>query len=426
MLTVGDKIIGQAIDVDYLGQGIVKYDDFVIFVKGMLAQEVAEIEIKKIKKSFAEGWITKLIEPSKDRRKHQDEYLGSMDLIHMTDDAQLKWQSKMTQDTFKKIADLNLDIEPIVTNSSFFNYRNKAVFHVMDKDVLSLGLYHQNGSGLCLVNHFELSDSLTNQIIKKLNQAKITVDHQIFKQIAIRTNQDHEALVTLISTKKSFKGIMSVIETLKNIEGVIGITLNIKDMPTRILGTKSFLLYGQSEIIEKIDSWEFPVTDQSFFQINVPVITMVYQMIKKYMMKNKVVIDAYSGVGSIGYYISDQTKEVIMIESNDEACKMAEKIKKAHDIQHVKIISGHVEKRIQEESADILIVDPPRNGLMPELVMHMLEKTYQQIFYLSCDIKTLSRDLKKLSEKYRIKKVFPIRMFPQTTECETLVILENE
>ncbi|MDY0294774.1 MAG: 23S rRNA (uracil(1939)-C(5))-methyltransferase RlmD [Acholeplasmataceae bacterium] len=424
MLTVGSRITGKAIDVDYLGQGIVKHEEFVIFVKGMITDEVADIKITKLKKHFAEGVIVSLIERSNDRRHHEDEHLGSMDLIHMSDELQLLWQTKLTSDTLKKIADLDVTIEHIVTDHQFFNYRNKAVFHVMNRDQLSLGLYHEDGRGLYPIDHFVLSDSLTNHIIHILNQAKVLIDYTTFKQIAIRTNLEGEALVTLISTKKSFRGLKQMIDVLKEIKGVIGITLNIKDMDKRILGSKSFLMYGQSVIHEKVGTFSFPVTDQSFFQINVPVINIVYEMIKKHMIKNKKVIDAYSGVGSIGYYLSDQAKEVIMIESNIDACQMAEKVREEKHLKHVKIISGQVEKKIQEEDGDILIVDPPRNGLMPELVDHMLEKDYQQIFYLSCDLKTLARDLKRLHEKYNIKKVYPIRMFPQTTECETLVILE--
>lgn len=426
MLTVGSQITGKAMDVDYLGQGIVKHEDFVIFVKGMITDEVADIKITKLKKHFAEGVIESLVESSSDRRSHEDEFLGSMDLIHMSDERQLLWQTKLTSDTLKKIADLDVSIENIITDHHYFNYRNKAVFHVMNRDQLSLGLYHEDGRGLSAVDHFVLSDHVTNQIIRQLNQAKILVDYTTFKQIAIRSNLEQKALVTLISTKKSFRGLKQVIDVLKEIDGVIGITLNIKDMDKRILGSRSYLLYGQKEIDEKMDHFSFPVTDQSFFQINVPVIHMVYEIIKENMIKNKIVIDAYSGVGSIGYYVSDKAKEIIMIESNMDACKMAEKVREEKHLNHVKVIFGQVEKKIQEEHADVLIVDPPRNGLMPELVDHMLEKDYQQIFYLSCDLKTLARDLKRLHEKYSIKKVYPIRMFPQTTECETLVILESK
>jgi 23S rRNA (uracil1939-C5)-methyltransferase len=99
------------------------------------------------------------------------------------------------------------------------------------------------------------------------------------------------------------------------------------------------------------------------------------------------VIDAYSGVGSIGYYISDQAKKVVMIESNADAISMAQRIKEEKGLQHVEILQGQVETLIQDHQADVLVVDPPRNGLMPELIDTLIAHPFKQMFYLSCDLK---------------------------------------
>ena len=170
----------------------------------------------------------------------------------------------------------------------------------------------------------------------------------------------------------------------------------------------------------------FPVSDQSFFQINIPVAEKAYDIIRKNIKKDAILLDAYSGVGSIGYYMSRVAKRIKMIESNKDAILMANKIKSEHHLEHIDIVFGQAEKLIQQHEEDVLIIDPPRNGLMPELVSNMMDYPFEQVFYLSCDLKTLSRDLGILKNGYDIEKIYPIRMFPQTTETETLVIMKKK
>ena len=426
MLTVGSRFIGESIDVDYLGQGIVKHEELVIFVKGMLSGEVAEIEIKTLKKRFDEGKIVKIVKPSLSRREGVTNVLGSMDLYHMKDEDQLKWQTKLTEDTILKIAGIKVETERILTDHKFIRYRNKSVYHVMDKDNITLGLYHEDGRGLMRVADFLLADELTNHLVKVIHQSEVKVDFLSLKNIAFRTNEKKEALVTLVATKASFKGLTQLIQVLKKEPSVIGITLNIKDDVRKILGTTSHLLYGTETIDETLGDLIYPVTDQSFFQINVPVIVKAYDVIKSSMKPQKKVIDAYSGVGTIGFYLASKAKEMIMIESNSDAFKMSERMKETYGINHVSLIQGRAEVEIKNIDGDILVIDPPRNGLMPELVTSMIEKPFEEVYYVSCDLKTLARDLSLLKDTYNIQKVYPIRMFPQTTECETLVILHQK
>ncbi|HOI85843.1 MAG TPA: 23S rRNA (uracil(1939)-C(5))-methyltransferase RlmD [Acholeplasmataceae bacterium] len=426
MLTVGSVILGTAVDVDYIGQGIIKHEGIVIFVKRMLKDEVAKIEIVSMKNRFAEGKIIQLVTSSPSRRNHPDLHLGSLDLLHMSDEEQLKWQHQLTKQTFEKIAGITIEPEETLTDGSFFGYRNKSVFHVMFRPTLTLGLYQEDGSGLIPIDHFVLADQTTNLIIKHLNSQKIRVDAKVFKHIVIRTNERHQALVTLVALQPSFYGKDEMLNQLKTLKEVIGITINIKDHPQSILGSKSYAIYGEKTIQLTRGSWSFPITDQSFFQVNVPVIEKAYALIKKHMLKQANLIDAYSGVGSIGLYCHEKLTSLTMIESNEDAIKVAEGVVQHHGLTNVRILKGYAEKLITDVDGDVLVVDPPRNGLMPALVQAMVDRPFEQVFYLSCDLKTLTRDVKLLQVAYNLKKVVPLRMFPQTTECETLVMLEKK
>lgn len=423
MLTVGDIIIAKVVDIDYQGQGVVKQDGYVIFVKGLLTDEEAKIKITSVRKSFGQAIVIEILKRSEHRVSHPQSILGSCDLLHLSVAEQNKWQTRITYETLKKILGQELELEPIITDFKDKHYRNKSVFHVMDRPYLTLGLYHKDQMRLVEISEFILADHKTNEILKLLNFNKIICDTKVLKHLVIRTNLNGEALVTLVATKKGFKGLDKIVQTLMKVEKIVGVTLNISTSPHAILGSDSLVIIGENAIIEPLKGIDIMINDRSFFQINLPVIEKVYEIIKSEIKPKSTLIDAYSGVGSIGYYLSNKASKVTMIESNKESFDMALSIKESHHLDHVEIINDLAEKALVDMTADYLIVDPPRNGLMPELLEILIDSNFKKIFYLSCDAKTLSRDLVKLTERYSISKVYPIQMFYHTTSLETLVIL---
>jgi len=423
MLTVGDMIVATVVDIDYQGQGVVKEEGYVIFVKGLLTGEEAKIKITSIRKSFGQAVIVEMIKRSEHRVNHPQSLLGSCDLLHLSVELQNQWQSRITKETLKKILGEDLELEPIITDYKDKNYRNKSVFHVMDRPYLTLGLYHKDQTRLVEISEFILADQKTNEILKHLNFNKIICDTKTLKHLVVRTNLKGEALVTLVATKKGFKGLDKIVTALMKLEKIVGITLNISTSPHIILGNYSLTLLGENSIVEPLNGIDITITDRSFFQINLPVITKVYDIIKENIKPNTTVIDAYSGVGSIGYYLVDKVAKVTMVESNKESYEMANVIKEKNGFSHVEVINDRAENALLNLTADYLIVDPPRNGLMPELLEALIKSKFKKIFYLSCDAKTLSRDLAQLTESYNIASVYPIKMFYHTTSLETLVIL---
>lgn len=426
MLTVGDLIEVKVVDVDYNGQGVIKHEGYVIFVKGLLKDEVAKIKITKLRKNFGEGILFELVEKSKDRFYHPQSILGSCDLLHMSKDEQLMWQEKTTKETLLKIAGLSIDVEQTITDNHFFNYRNKSVFHVMDKPYLSLGLYHKDDHRLIEVTSFILSDTKTNEILNHLNQHKIIVDSKVFKHVIIRTNPKGEALITIVSLQKKFKGLDKLITHLLKLNHIKGITLNLSLTDGEILGPESIVLYGENRLIEPLNDKEVYINDRSFFQVNHGVSMKVYELVHTHLLPHSTVLDAYSGVGSIGFYIEKKAKHVIMIESNKASHLMALETKDKYQLDHIDLVLNKTEEVIDQYSADVLIVDPPRNGLMPLLLQKLETNHFKQVFYLSCDAKTLARDLQTLTKLYKIDAVYPIRMFYHTTSLETLVILSKK
>ncbi len=425
MLTVGSIITEKVIDVDYLGQGVVKHDGYVIFVPKLIDKEVAKIKITKVKKNFCQGRIIELVEVSKDRNLETSE-LDALNLFHMVPSKQLAWQEKTTIETFKKIADLDISLDENIYDERYEHYRNKSVFHVIEDSVLRLGLYDTSKDNIVDVSDFVLSDVVTNKILKFINDAKFNIEKNGLTHVVFRTNLNGKILVTFVSRKDQVRGLSKVVEALQNFDFVVGITFNVNRNHKVILGKESTTLFGENIIRERLNGVDLLINDRAFFQINVPVIEKAYQRIKDDLNQDEVVLDAYSGIGSIGYFIYDKVSKILMVESNKQNINLAHEIRDQFGIKNVEIAYQRAELYQSKENIDKVICDPPRNGLMREFIDVLLSVKPKKIYYLSCDVKTLARDVNFLSEQYEIEKIHPIRMFYHTTSLETLVILKQK
>lgn len=418
----GKVIEVTAYEVDRFGKGVSKVDDFVIFTDGLLEGETAKVEISKVKKNFAEAKIKKLINQSPLRKTFTSK-LGALDLYHLKDEEQIKWQETITKNILSRSLGVNIELSNPIFGSSL-NYRNKVVYHVLEDEILKLGMYQKDPIELIEVHTFILNHPLIQRVVSKIQQQRILVDYEALKHIVFRTN-GQKVLVTLVSYKEQFKGLNELVQLIKTFDEVIGITLNIKPSDKVILGPHSKVLFGENQLTYQFNHLTLKINDRSFMQVHTEVMLNVYEKISKYITQNDVVIDAYSGVGSIGYSIGESAKKVIMIENNPENTKMARELKKHHKGSY-EVIEGNVEKELRKVRGDIIILDPPRSGLDPKALPIIFEKKFKRIIYLSCELNTLQRDLKVLCNNYDINAIHAVRMFPQTTSIETLVILDKK
>lgn len=422
-LNIGDTIEVTAHETDMFGQGVAKYHDLVVFVKGLIKDEKALVTIRALKKHFAEATIKKILIQTSTRRTLPSR-LGSLDLYHLRDEDQNNWQTQITANHFSRKLGYNGPIEPIISSQLTLNYRNKVVYHVLPKPLLTLGMYEAEPIQLTEVHTFILNSHAIQRCVAKLQQQTVEIDPEIFKHVVLRSNEKEQVLMTLVATQKTFTGLDLLVEKIKTFKEVVGLTLNIKPNEKTILGNESYLLFGKNEIQFDFGRLKLKLSDQSFMQVNRDVMLKTYDYIRK-EIQGGIVIDCYSGIGSIGFYIGDLAKKVIMIENNQANIEAAHENKKYHQ-GHYEIIKGNAEKILPNLTSDILVVDPPRAGLHDSLLQVLNQKTFKKLIYLSCELSTLTRDLKVLQEAYDIEKLVPVRMFPQTTSIETLVILKNK
>ncbi|WP_025724737.1 23S rRNA (uracil(1939)-C(5))-methyltransferase RlmD [Acholeplasma granularum] len=406
-------------DLDYQGQGVTRIDDKVTFIKGMFHDEVGLIEILKSKKHFQEAKLTQLIKKNKDRTS--DLYFDYAPLYGLSLAAECLWQEKITKETIKKITDLDVHVHKTITDGNKLNYRNKITLHVKRiGDSLKIGTFEEKSNFLQPITSHKLALPIINDKINFLNNwIKTThINNSIIKNFTLRTNGKEVMLI--IGVKSSFDELDDIIYQLKN--EFQSIYINLEKNKFDNLSDESIHLYGKETLKMPFNHLEFELGPESFFQVNKEVAILMYEEIKK-LTQNQIVIDAYAGMASIGQYIT--SKKVYSIESNLDSVTQANKMLINNQIKHLELIHGNVEEKLglYINLADTIIFDPPRSGLTEDIIHLVKLHKVKDIIYISCDLKSLSRDINGLKDLYDIKKVIPVRMFPSTIHVENIVLL---
>jgi 23S rRNA (uracil1939-C5)-methyltransferase len=194
---------------------------------------------------------------------------------------------------------------------------------------------------------------------------------------------------------------------------------------------EEIVLFGEDHIKEKLGKFEFKISANSFFQTNTRSCEKLYSKVSEYatLKGDEVVIDLYSGTGTIPIWLSDQTKMVYGIEIVKSAVIDAKKNAQLNGIENCEFLEGDIKdvlptlKSGLKQKPDVMIIDPPRVGMHKDVVGQVLSISPQKIVYVSCNPATLARDLEMLAPKYEVKQIQPIDMFPHTYHIESVALL---
>lgn len=392
--------------LDHFGRGIAKINNVPVFIRNSIPGDIVEVSITKEKRKYKEGTIKRLVETSKLRVNNPCKYndqCGGCALLNMSYEASLKYKETRLKEILDKFGGSNFNINDIVYDNNF-NYRNKIVLHIKDKQV---GLYEHNSKNIIEISECLLVDNKINCIIRRLKEFIKIQDHNL-EEIMIRVSEEN---------------------ILMDIKGQIDEQLlmtEFNDVSCMYLNNK--LLTKNKNIIMSLCNYKFTVSPKSFFQINLKIAEKMFNYIGSIIKENnyKKVLDLYCGVGVIGIIISNFTEEVIGIETVEDAIKNAEANKKINNINNISFICGKVEDYINKfKNNDLIIVDPPRKGLDQKTIDNILRISPKSIIYVSCDAVTLARDIRLLSNNYQLKEVTPFDMFPRTYHVECISVLER-
>ena len=423
-----EEYIVTCIDDTDLNSGVVKIDDMVVFVPNLLIGEKAKIKIVKVNKKYAFGIIIELLKPSINRQELACEVAktcGGCQLQHMSYAYQLDYKYKHVKKLFEDI-----EVKPILGMDNPWYYRNKAQFPVKIKDgKVQMGFYRQHSNDVVTCKECKIQDHVINEVFSFIRK-KITLKMaQDLRHVFIRHSSTDEIQVVFIG--KNEKNIMSLSDQLKNtFANITSIVFNYNTRNDNvILGDTYKVLYGNDSIIEECLGNKVKLHFKAFFQVNPKQMEVLYsQAIKAANLSgNETCIDMYAGTGTIGMAVSKHAKSVIGVEIVKEAVDNANDNTKMNHLDHCHYVCqdatdfAHDHK---EDKIDVIFIDPPRKGMTENGIKDTITMQPDKIVYVSCNPKTLSRDLKIFKEYgYQCEYVQPVDMFCQTIGLECVAKL---
>lgn len=382
-------------DEDDIGNGITRIDNFVVFVPYALKDEKLKIKITKVNKRFATAKIEKIINKS-DRRQcvkcKSFNECGGCSFLHLSFDEEKKKKIDFIYKLF------NTNVKEILTNNEY-NYRNKATFHVKDGRI---GYYSENTNDIVEFDNCLLLDERINEVYNTLKN----IDLSNISEVIVRTSKSSVMVI--------FKGDTNDFDynPLVNKVKIDSLYLNDK------------LLYGNAYIIEELGNIKYSIYPNAFFQVNTDNMKIMYDKVKEYAGNGNKLLDLYCGTGTIGIYLKENFEEVTGIEVNKEAILNANINKSLNNLSNINFICGDA-SIAKNNNYDVIVVDPPRSGLSNKVINFLNKSDAKTIVYVSCNPKTLKRDLDLLN-KYKVTKLECINMFNKTKHVECICKLEKK
>ncbi len=444
-----DEIELEIIDNGINLEGIAKEDNKVIFVPGAIKGERVLAKIIKENSSYCIGKIENIIKRSEDRQEpfcSVYKRCGGCSGQHISYKRQLEIKKDIVKNTLDKQKVEYKSLDNVVGMGIPLNYRNKAQYPVR-KTVdgkSKIGFYAKRSHVVveneeCLIQNEEI-DKLSKEIFKLLLLKGFSgYDEQTgngdIRHILIRRGYHTSEImvVIVINNKDIFEDVRmeEIVNILKENDLIKTIVLNLNSSKTNeILGKDEKIIYGNGYITDYIGKYRYYISSKSFFQVNTIQAEVLYNILKeKLKLKgNEILFDLYSGVGSIGIFLSDSVKQVYGIEIEKQAVKMANMNLTLNHVSNAEYIAGSVEDKIVEFEKrnikpDIIVVDPPRKGLDLESIEYIIKFRPKKIGYVSCNPATFARDLKLLSQYYETNVITPVDLFPNSEHIECVTVL---
>jgi 23S rRNA (uracil-5-)-methyltransferase RumA len=446
-LTPGQTLMMKIKRMGINGEGVANYKGKTIFVPGALAKEEVLVKITKVNPKFAEGELVKIRKESKFRVTPACSVYkkcGGCQLQHLAYDQQLVFKKELLKQALHKFKPAGYEEYKLLDTIGMedpLHYRNKAQFQLRKtKKGIEAGLYRPNSHELvpikdCLVQIPD-TQKIINSVVELLNKYNISIyDEQRnngwLRTLMVRTGiATGDAQLVLIATSGKFPEKHALVsEIIEENPELVSVMLNVQDKKTSlVMGDKTVKLWGEEAIVEQVGEVIFDLSARAFFQLNPKQTKVLYEEGIKAadLTKDDTVIDAYSGVGTIGLSFASRVKEVRGMDITPQAIDDAKQNVRRMGLENARYEVGTAEALIpkwlkQGFKPTAIIVDPPRTGLDATLVDTLVHYAPERLVYISCNVSTLARDLVKLSETFNVEYLQSVDMFPQTARCEVVV-----
>ena len=465
------------------GKCLFHWNDLVVFVPFCVPGDVCDVQIRRKKHSFAEGEVVRFIEYSKVRAKPFCQHFGvcgGCKWQNLPYEEQLKFKQQQVFDQLTRIGKIPLpDFRPILGSVKTQEYRNKLDYGCANKryltkdeiqtlpndesqslkDVPAIG-FHITGAfdKILPIEKCWLMDDLHNQIRNEIRDYAVAHDISFFdlraqtgllRDVIIRNSNTREWMViiqfhydrssqeTEDRSQEQAKGLLQYIsDKFPQISSLLYLD-NQKCNDT--IGDQDILVFkGNDHIYELMEDLRFKVGPKSFYQTNTEQAYHLYCVAREFAFSNlsplstlhsPLIYDLYTGTGTIANFVSKKARKVIGIEYVPEAIEDAKINSEINGIENTLFYAGDMKDILTDDfiaehgRPDVIITDPPRAGMHPDVVKTILRAAPERIVYVSCNPATQARDLQELHTAYDVAEVQPVDMFPHTPHVENVVLL---
>ena len=452
----GQILTGMVERRDFPNKGIVQTQEGMCIVKDVLPGQKISLTVKKKRETHGEGRLNEVLEKALCEIESPCDKFGRCGgCSYLT--LPYEEECRIKQEQVKKLLDQALisqeqpwQFEEIKPSPKIFAYRNKMEMTFGDevKDgPLTLGM-HKQGSFYDIVNVPEccIMHPDYGQVLRAVRdyceQAGLPFYHKMSREgylrhlLMRRACKTGEILVALVTTSQMDIDLQPFTELLMQLplEGkIVGILHTWNDsLADMVQSDRTDILYGQDFFYEELLGLRFKVTEFSFFQTNTYGAEVLYQTARDYIGEiagqDLTIFDLYSGTGTIAQLMAPVAKEVVGVEIVEEAVEAARRNAELNGLTNCRFIAGDVLKVLDDipEKPDLIILDPPRDGVHPKALQKILQYGVKRMVYISCKPTSLARDLEAfLAAGYQVEKAVAVDQFPWSANVETVVLLSQ-
>ncbi|HEY1047177.1 MAG TPA: 23S rRNA (uracil(1939)-C(5))-methyltransferase RlmD [Bacteroidia bacterium] len=443
------------------GKAIAKIDGKVIFIPLAAPGDIADITVVKQKKNYAEAQLTKLISPSNIRQTPLCSHFGKCGGCkwqHVKYEHQLEFKFNQVKDDLQRIAKVEpLEMLPIVGADETFHYRNKLEFTFSNKaweeHFDKENPQRLQGLGFHIPGMFDkvldletcyLAPDTANKIRLALKSEAVKMNLSFFdireqngylRNLMLRCTAAGEWMLVLIVSEDQPETIKTLFESLiPNFPEVKEWCYVVNAKKNDTWSDLEVVTYkGEGYLTEKLENLKFKIRPQSFFQTNIKQAYKLYSIARDFagLTGNENVYDLYTGTGSIAQFVAAKAKFVTGIEYVEAAVKDAKENALLNQTENTAFYAGDMKLILNDEliakhgKADVIITDPPRDGMHPDVVAKIIEMSPDKIVYVSCNPATQARDIALLANNYKLDKIQAVDMFPHTHHVESVALLSK-
>ena len=424
----GKKLTVTVTDLLPDGRGVCREDGVVLFVSSAAVGDVAEVEITRVDKRYAEAKITHLITPSPDRTEADCPVYGSCggcDLCHVNFDSELTAKHRGVKNLLRKAGLADVPVQPTLTDGKRTAYRNKAVVYPAGEKFGFMA--KQSGLVIPTDRCCLLTPDLAALCEKSVRILHKNGESAAIRAIYARTGVAGGMVCLVLKNGFSLSDVKYSAEALAQDSDICTVLINTGSIGEGSpVGGEYRTLSGDGYVTDTLGGVTFRISAPAFYQVNSGCTELLYNKVDEYaeIAPGDTVADLYCGVGTIGMYLARRHPDArfVGVEIVPEAIADAKANAEANQLTNVEYFCG--DAGAFDRKIDVAVVDPPRKGLSRPMLNALLRLKPRRIVYVSCDPATMARDVAYLAENgYTAEEVTPVNMFPRTRHVESVVSL---